>query len=224
MTDARSALEQTVIIECKGGFTISIQRRLLVDKSSLFTRQLTHCKRHIASGLRVLQINLPRRSLKRYVLWLYGSSEYATFDPSLTAAELFLGLNNLHIAAGILQDEDFGNDMMDAMITHLVGRSNEMPLEDFLVEFLQTNVKGSAGRKLIADWVVWSNLAPDLKFEGFLREIQDTDFCYAVAKAVLRKTVKEWEGDFVPPHMVSPCFYHTPSDAPKLGCSAKREV
>lgn len=225
MTDARSALEQTVIIECKGGFTIPVHRKLLIDRSSLFTRQLTHRKRHIASGLRVLQINLPRRSLKRYALWLCGSCEYATFDPSLTAPELFLELSNLRIAAGILQDDVFGNYIVDAMIAHLVGCSQDMLLEDFFVEFLQTNAKGSAGRKLIADWVVvWSNAASDVKFKSLLHQSYDANFCYAVARAALRKTGKEWESDFVPPYAVSSCSYHNHSVAARLGCSAKRKL
>jgi len=161
--------------------------------------------------------------VKRYALWLYGSSEYATFDPSLTASELFLGLSNLHIAAGILQDEHFGDDVADAMVSHLVNWSHEMLLENFLIEFLQTNAKGSAGRKLIADWMMWSDVVSDVNCKNLVQQIQDADFCYAVAKAVLRKTCKEWEGDLVPPYVASPCFYHTHSDVARAGCGVKGE-
>jgi hypothetical protein len=137
---------------------------------------------------------------------------------------LFLELSNLHAAAGILQDESFANDMMDAMITHLVKRSDEMLLDDFLVKFLQANAKGSAGRKLIADWMAWSNVVPDAKFGVLLQKVQDADLGYALPKAVLRKTGKEWERDFVPPYVMSTCFYHTHSEAVGLSCSVKREV
>jgi hypothetical protein len=222
--DTSSSLEETVIVECEGGFTVLIDRKLLVNKSSLFTRHLLHCKRRTASCVRVLQIDLPHRSIKRYALWLCDSSDYATFDPSLTASERFLELSNLHIAAGILQDERFGNDVTDAMISHLVGCSHKMVLEDFLVEFLQTNAKGSTGRKLIADWTAWSNdVASDAKSKSLLQQIQDADFCYAVAKAVWRKTFKEWDGDLVPPYMVSPCFYHTHSDVTRPSCCVRKK-
>ena len=162
ITDASSSLEETVIVECEGGLRVLIDCKLLANNSSLFTRQLLHCKRRTASGVWVLRVDLPRRSVKRYALWLCGSNDYATFDPSLTSSGLFLELSNLHIAAGILQDERFGNDMMGAMIAHLVGLSHEMLVEDFVVEFLQTNGEASIGRKLIADWVAWSNVVSDI--------------------------------------------------------------
>jgi hypothetical protein len=215
---------KTVIIECNGRFTIPVQRELLNDNFSFFARQLFHFKRRTASGLCVLQTNLPRRSLKRYALWLCGSSEYATFDPSLTAPELFLRLSNLHITAGILRDDAFGNDLMGAMLTHLFKRSDEMLLGNFLVRDLQTNAKGSAAHKLIADWVVWSNEVSEAKLMSLFQRVQDRDLCYEVAKAVLRKTGKEWEGNFLPPYLVSPCLYHTHPTAVNLSYSAKREV
>lgn len=112
---------------------------------------------------------------------------------------------------------------MDAMIAHLVTRFDEMLLEDFLAEFLQMNTKGSMGRKLIADWIVWSMVVSDIKPKDLLRPIEDAGFCYAVAKAVLRKTCREWDGDLVPPYVVSSCFYHTHSQADRAGCSVERK-
>jgi hypothetical protein len=73
--------------------------------------------------------------LRRYALWLYGSRDYATSDPSLTAPEFLLELSDLYIAAGMLQDEEFANRVMNAMILHLIQRSDKMPLKDFLGTF-----------------------------------------------------------------------------------------
>ena len=67
-------------------------------------------------------------------------------------------------------------------------------------------------------------MVPDAKFGVLLQKVQDADFCYALPKAVLRKTGKEWERDFVPPYVMSTCFYHTHSEAVGLSCSVKREV
>lgn len=113
---------------------------------------------------------------------------------------------------------------MDAMIAHLIQRFDQMLLEDFLADFLRINAKGSTGRKLIADWMVWSMVVSDVKPKKLLQQIQDADFCYAVAKAVLRKTCKEWEGDLVPPYVVSSCFYHTHTEAERAGCSVLRDA
>jgi hypothetical protein len=166
---------------------------------------------------------MPRRNLRRYALWLYGSCDFATFDPSLTAPELFLELSELHNAAGMLQDESFGNEVMDAMVAHLITRYDQMLLEDFLTEFVRTNAKGTTGRKLIADWIVWSMVVSDVRPKDLLQRVQDADFCYAVAKAVLRKTCREWEGECVPPYTVSPCFYHVHSQADRAGCRVERK-
>ena len=107
--------------------------------------------------------------------------------------------------------------MMDAMIRQLVDRSYGMLLESFLVKFMQTSAKSSMCHKLIADWVLFSNAVSDGRFESLCRQIQDAEFCYAVAKAVSRKTGREWEGSFVPPYMVSSCFYHIRLDTAKRG-------
>lgn len=114
--------------------------------------------------------------------------------------------------------------MMDKMITHLIARFDEMLLENFLAEFLQTNAKGSMGRKLITDWIVWSMVVSDIKPKDLLRPIKDADFGYAVAKAVLRKTCREWDGDMVPPYVVSSCFYHVHAQANRAGCSVERKA
>lgn len=182
------------------------------------------CRRQVTSGIHVLRVNLPRRSLKRYALWLYGNGDFAIFDPSLSAPESFLELSDLYIVAERLQDEGFANDLMNAMIVHLVQHCEEMRLQDFLTEFLQSNGKGSMGRKLIADWLVSSMVVSDAKPKDLLRQIQDADFCYAVAKAVLRKTCREWEGDLTPPYIVSPCFYHAHAYSNQARCGTKVEA
>ena len=205
------------MIECKGGFTVRIHRQLVLNNSKFLASELLHCKRQVASSIHVLRVDsLPRRFLKRYALWLYASDDFATFDPSLSAPEFFLELNDLYNTAATLQDEGFANDIMDAMIVHLVQRCDEMRLEDFLNEFLQSNKKGSMSRKLIADWMVSSMVVSDVKPKDLLRQVADTDFCYAVAKAVLRKKS--------PPYLVSPCFYHAHENSDRAGCRAKIEV
>jgi hypothetical protein len=156
--------------------------------------------------------------LRRYALWLYGSGDFATFDSSLTASELFLELSDLHVAAGVLQDETFGNEIIDMMTTHLTGRYQEMLLEDFLAEFLRINVKGSTGRKLIMDWITWSTFYSDVKPKASIKQIQDDSFCRALAKGVLKKMSMALEGDPAPKYLVSPCFYHLHSQADKAGC------
>jgi hypothetical protein len=161
---------------------------------------------------------LPRRTLKRYALWLYRSEDFATFDPSLTAPEIFLELSDLHVASAALQDEIFGNEVIDLMITHLIGRYEEMLLEDFLGEFLRSNAKGSTGRKLVVDWITWSTFFSDVKPKALLHQIQDADFCYALAKGVLKKMSMALEGDLAPKYLVSPCFYHVHSQVGRAGC------
>ena len=195
-----------------------IHLRLLSARSSFFASKFLRSWRCSASSVYIARTDLPRRFLRRYALWLYGSSEYATFDPSLTAPKLLLELSDLHIAASIVGDESFANDVTHAMILHLVRRSNEIPLPE-----LQTNAKGSTGRKLMADWVVWSMEVPDVELKKNLEEVQDADFGYAVAKAMLRKTCKEWEGDLLPPYIASPCLYHTHLQLGSVGCSVARD-
>lgn len=63
----------------------------------------------------------------------------------------------------------------------------------------------------------------DVKPKDLLRQVADTDFCYAVAKAVLRKTGREWEGETLPPYLTSSCFYHAHTDSDRAGCRAKIE-
>lgn len=91
------------------------------------------------------------------MLWLCGSSEYATFihrlllrSCSLSRASFIspASYRRLHIAADILQDDVFVNDLMDAMETHLVARCHEMMLEKFLVEF-PTDQREGFGRPYI---------------------------------------------------------------------------
>lgn len=132
----RSPLDVTVIVDCKGDLQVRIHRRLLLDDSAFFAQELRHCIRQFTSGIHILRTRLPRRTLRRYALWLYGSSDYAIFDPSLNALELFLELSDLRKAAGALQDEGFGNDVMSTMITHLITHFDKMLLETFLAEFL----------------------------------------------------------------------------------------
>jgi hypothetical protein len=156
--------------------------------------------------------------LKRYALWLYGSGDFATFDPSLTAPEIFLELSDLHVASAALQDEIFGNEVIDLMITHLTSRYQEMLLEDFLAEFLRTNAKGSKGRKLIVDWITWSTFFSDVKPKALIKQIQDASFCRALAKGVFKKMSMVLEGDPVPKYLVSPCAYHVHSQVDRAGC------
>jgi hypothetical protein len=156
--------------------------------------------------------------LKRYALWLYRSEDFATFDPSLTAPEVFLELSDLHVAAAALQDENFGNKVIDVMITHLTCRYQEMLLEDFLAEFLRTNVKGSTGRKLIVDWITWSTFYSDVKPKALVKQIQDDSFCRALAKGVFKKMSMVLEGGLAPKYLVSPCFYHVHSQVGRAGC------
>lgn len=80
---------------------------------------------------------------------------------------------------------------MDAMIFHLTERFDEMLLEDFLAEFLQTNPSGSARRRRVADWLVWSMVASDVKPEALLQKVQDSSFCCDVVKALLNRKEKE---------------------------------
>jgi hypothetical protein len=156
--------------------------------------------------------------LRRYALWLYGSGDFATFDPSLTAPEVFLELSDLHVASAVLQDETFGNEVIDMMITHLTGRYQEMLLEDFLAEFLRTNVKGSTGRKLIVDWITWSTFFSDVKPKALIKQIEDASFCRALAKGVFKKMSMVLEGESAPKYLVSPCFYHIHSQVDRGGC------
>jgi hypothetical protein len=164
---------------------------------------------------------LPRRTLKRYALWLYRSEDFATFDPSLTAPEIFLELSDLHVASAVLQDETFGNEVIDLMIAHLTGRYQEMLLEDFLAEFLRTNVKGSTGRKLIVDWITWSTFFSDVKPKALIKQIQDDSFCRALAKGVFKKMSMVLEGEPAPKYLVSPCFYHVHSQVGRAGCGGE---
>jgi len=200
--------KETIIIECKGGHTVTIHRSLLCGKSSFFADQSLCSKQQTASGSSAIRTSLPRRSLKRYKLWLYGSNDYAMFDPSLTTPELLLELSDLHIAAEMLQDQGFANEVMDVMVSHLIRRSDEMLPQEFLARFLQTTARDSIGRKLIVDWIAWSMPVSYNEVKKLLKQVQDADFAYAVAKAVLRKTCKEWEGELVPPYVVSPSLYH----------------
>lgn len=210
--------EETVIIECKGGYTVTIHRKLLCRKSLFFADESLCSKQQTASGMSVIRTSLPRRSLKRYKLWLHGSGDFAMFDPSLTAPELLLELSDLHIAAEMLQDQGFANEVMDVMVSHLTRRSDEMLPQEFLARFLQTNARDSTGRKLIVDWIAWSMPVSDSEVKKLLKQVQDANFAYAVAKAVLRKTCREWEGNFVPPYMVSPDLYHAHSEAGRTCC------
>jgi hypothetical protein len=157
--------------------------------------------------------------LRRYALWLYGSGDFATFDSSLTAPELFLELSDLHVAAAVLQDENFGNEVIDLMIAHLTSRYQEMLLEDFLAEFLRTNPRGSKGRKLVVDWITWSTFFSDVKPEALLQQIQDADFCHALAKGGLKKMAMVLDGIPAPKYSVSTCFYHVHSQADRAGCN-----
>lgn len=108
-----------------------------------------------------------------------------------------------------LQDENFGNDIIDAMTMHLIASSDELWLEKFLPEFLQSNGEGSMGRKLVVDWFVWSALVFDVKAESLLTRIQDLDFYGEVVVAILKKNEAEWESDAQPPYCKCPCCYHT---------------
>jgi hypothetical protein len=219
-----SPLDETIIVECKGGFKIHFHRKILVENSQFFASELSRCKRSGTSGVIILRTNLPRRFSRRYALWLYGSRDYATLDPSLTAPEFLLELRDLHIAAGMLQDKEFANRVMNAMILHLIQRSDKVPLKDFLSTFLQTNMKGSAGRKLMADWIVWSAGELDVRSMSNLQQLQDAHFFYAVARAGLRKTRKEWEGDLMPPYVLSLCLYHTHLNVGRSGCNVLKET
>jgi hypothetical protein len=159
--------------------------------------------------------------LKRYALWLYRSEDFATFDTSLTAPEIFLEFSDLHVASAVLQDETFGNEVIDLMITHLTGRYQEMLLEDFLAEFLRTNVEGSTGRKLIVDWITWSTFFSDVKPKALLKQIQDASFCRALAKGVFKKMSMILEGEPAPTYLVSPCFYHVHSQVDRAECGGE---
>lgn len=156
--------------------------------------------------------------MHRYALWLYGSPEYINFDPSLTAPEVFLELSDLHAHAAKLQDEAFENDLMDDTISHLIERFDEMLLEDFLAEFLRTNPAGSAGRKLVAGWLVWSIVASDVNPEALLQKNQDSSFYCDVVKALLKKKERERESGLMPPYVVSKCFYHNHVHTSKASC------
>jgi hypothetical protein len=188
------------------------RRNLLSDNSTFFANELLHSKRQIAAGILLLRTDLLRRTLRRYALWLYGSGDFATFDPSLTTPEIFLELSNLHVASAALQDEIFGNEVIDLMITQ------EMLLEDFLAEFLRTNAKGSKGRKLIVGWITWSTFFSDVKPKALLKQIQDASFCRDLAKGVFRKMSMVLEGEAAPKYLVSPCFYHIHSQVDRGGC------
>jgi hypothetical protein len=85
-------------------------------------------------------------------------------------------------------------------------------------------VKGSAGRKLMADWIVWPAGELDIRSMSILQQLQDSDFCYAVARAGLRMTRKEWEGDLMPPYVLSPCLYHTHLNVGRIGCNVLKET
>lgn len=109
---------------------------------------------------------------------------------------------------------------MDAMVSHLTERFDEMLLDDFLAEFLRSYPSGSAGRRFIADWLVWLMVASDVKPESLLQKIQDASFYCYVVKALLKKKEKEWESGSMPPYVVSKCFYHTHVHTSKAGCGA----
>jgi hypothetical protein len=155
---------------------VHIHLRLFSSESTFFASEISRCGGSSASGIYIARTDLRRRYLRRYALWLYGSTDYAIFDPSLTAPELLLELSGLHIAAGTLQDASFENDVMDAMILHLVRRSDEMLPECFLGKLLQSNVKASTGRKLMADWAAWSMGVSEDELKKLLEQAQDADF------------------------------------------------
>jgi hypothetical protein len=107
------------------------------------------------------------------------------------------------------------------MITHITSRYQEMLLEDFLAEFLRTNVKGSTGRKLIVDWITWSTFFSDVKPKALIKQIQDDSFCRALAKGVFKKMSMVLEGEPAPKYLVSPCFYHVHSQVGRAECGGE---